>query len=77
LVFCDCGQEFHEDIATFVEATVPVKDMVLGGLSALAANLCPFSGRREVARFGDDFGEPVGEAVEATTAGGLQRSWPA
>jgi hypothetical protein len=38
----------------------------VGVLSALAANLCPFSGRREGARFCDDFGEPVGEAVEAT-----------
>ena len=37
-----------------------------GVWSALAANLCPFSGRLEVARFGDDFGEAVGEAVEAT-----------
>src|SRR6266550_3097093 len=30
-------------------------------LSALAANLCPFSGRRELAHFGNDLGEPVGE----------------
>jgi hypothetical protein len=33
---------------------------------ALAANLCPFSGRRELASFAEDFCEPVGEAVEAT-----------
>jgi len=33
---------------------------------ALAANLCPFSGRRELAGFAKDFSEPVGEAVEAT-----------
>src|SRR5256885_17015277 len=36
------------------------------GWSALAANLCPFSGCREVAGLTEDFGEPVGEAVEAT-----------
>src|SRR5207247_1401413 len=34
--------------------------------SALAANVCPFSGRRELAHFGNDLVEPVGEAVEAT-----------
>jgi hypothetical protein len=32
--------------------------------SALAANLCPFSGCWELAGFTEDFGEPVGEAVE-------------
>ena len=32
---------------------------------ALAANLCPFSWRREVTCFDEDFGEAVGEAVEA------------
>jgi hypothetical protein len=42
------------------------KGEILGGLSALAANLCPFSGCRELAGFTEDFGEPVGEAVEAT-----------
>jgi hypothetical protein len=31
----------------------------------LTGHLCPFSGRHELARFGNDFGEPVGEAVEA------------
>ena len=34
-------------------------------MTGLTGHLCPFSGRREVARFGNDFGEPVGEAVEA------------
>jgi len=34
--------------------------------SALAANLCPSSGRRELAGFFEDFCEPVGKAVEAT-----------
>ena len=29
--------------------------------------LCPFSGRRELARFGNDFGKPVGEPVEVAT----------
>ena len=40
--------------------------MDLSESSALAANLCPFSGCRELAGFTEDFGEPVGEAVEAT-----------
>ena len=31
----------------------------------LPANLCPFSGRRELARFSEDFGEAVGETVKA------------
>jgi len=39
---------------------------ILGGWSALAANLCPFSGCWELAGFTEDFGEPVGEAAEAT-----------
>jgi len=30
------------------------------------ANLCPFCGCRELARFAEDFGEAVGEAIEAT-----------
>src|ERR1700730_7410077 len=38
--------------------------LIAPGWSALAANLCPFSGRRELARFGN-FGKPVGEAFEA------------
>src|SRR3989440_10417488 len=32
--------------------------------ATLPANLCPFSGRRERARFGNDFSKAVGEAVE-------------
>jgi len=39
---------------------------VTPGWSALAANLCPFSGCWELAGFTEDFGEPVGEAAEAT-----------
>jgi hypothetical protein len=35
------------------------------GLPTLPANLCPFSGRRELARFSEDFGEAVGEPVKA------------
>ena len=35
-------------------------------MSTLPANLCPFSGRRELARFDKDFGEAVGEPVEVT-----------
>jgi len=31
----------------------------------LPANLCPFSGRRELACFDKNFGEAVGEPVEA------------
>src|ERR1700730_3041277 len=38
--------------------------LIAPGWSALAANLCPFSGRRELARFGN-FGKPVGEAFVA------------
>ena len=33
--------------------------------ATLPANLCPFSWRREVTCFDEDFGEAVGEAVEA------------
>src|SRR5271157_958684 len=47
-------------------ANHPCGRAVTVGLSALAANLCPFSGRRELAGFAEDFCEPVGEAVEAT-----------
>ena len=32
----------------------------MSGLPTLPANLCPFSGRCEVACFGQDFGEAVG-----------------
>jgi hypothetical protein len=32
----------------------------------LTGHLCPFSGCRELARFAQDFGKAVGEAVEAT-----------
>ncbi len=38
---------------------------ITSGLLTLPANLCPFSGRRELARFSEDFGEAVGETVEA------------
>jgi hypothetical protein len=30
----------------------------------ITGHLCPFSGRRELARFDEDFGEAVREAVE-------------
>jgi hypothetical protein len=33
--------------------------------ATLPANLCPFSWRREVTCFDEDFGKAVGEAVEA------------
>src|SRR5271165_145204 len=47
--------------------TVQVKSALipLSGNATLPANLCPFSGRREFARFGNDFSKSVGEAVEA------------
>ena len=37
----------------------------LSDYRTLPANLCPFSGRRERARFSEDFGEAVGETVKA------------
>jgi hypothetical protein len=37
----------------------------LSGFATLPANRCPFSRRRELARFDKDFGEAVGEAIEA------------
>jgi hypothetical protein len=37
----------------------------VSGYPTLPANLCPFSGRRELARFSEDFGEAVGETVKA------------
>jgi hypothetical protein len=36
----------------------------VSGFATLPANLCPFSWRREVTCFDEDFGEAVGEAVE-------------
>ena len=36
--------------------------------ATLPANLCPFSGRREVACFDKDLGEAVGEAIEANAS---------
>jgi hypothetical protein len=36
----------------------------VSGKPTLPANLCPFSWRREVTCFDEDFGEAVGEAVE-------------
>ena len=38
------------------------------GNPTLPANLCPFSWRREVTCFDEDFGEAVGEAVEANAS---------
>jgi len=38
------------------------------------ANLCPFSGRAEFARFGEHFRGAVGEPVEATTRGAVWQS---
>ena len=38
------------------------------GFATLPANLCPFSWRREVTCFDEDFGEAVGEAVEANAS---------
>ena len=35
------------------------------GMSAYAANLCPLSGGVEFARFREDFGESIGELIEA------------
>ena len=40
----------------------------MSGYGTLPANLCPFSGRREVACFDKDFGEAVGEAIEANAS---------
>ena len=37
----------------------------MSGKATLPANLCPFSGRLERASFSEDFGEAVGETVEA------------
>ncbi len=45
-------------------ATVDV-DFQVSDYATLPANLCPFSGRRELARFSEDFGEAVGETVKA------------
>ena len=40
----------------------------LTGYATLPANVCPFSWRREVTCFDEDFGEAVGEAVEANAS---------
>ena len=45
-----------------------------GVWSALPANLCPFSGRGDFARFRDDLGEPIGEPVEATARSTVRQS---
>src|SRR5580692_9096055 len=47
---------------TGLTRTLPIRE----GLPTLAANLCPLSGGAEFARFADNLGEPVGQAVEAS-----------
>ena len=44
----------------------PETERLNSGLPTLPANLCPLSGSGEFARFADNLGEPVGEAVEAS-----------
>jgi len=41
------------------------------GLSTLLANVCPFSGCGEFARFMKDFAESVGKSIEATAKGSV------
>ena len=52
-------------LISWVDDVQPFRNPVREGLPTLPANLCPFSGRRELARFSEDFGEAVGETVKA------------
>jgi hypothetical protein len=51
-----------------VNAVTVDVDFQVSEYATLPANLCPFSGRRKVACFDKDFGEAVGEAIEANAS---------
>src|SRR5215471_6664484 len=52
---------FHRTTKSVKSSTGPN----LTGNRTLPANLCPFSGRPELACFAEDFAEAVGESIEA------------
>jgi hypothetical protein len=56
--------------ATFIRHS-PAFDMVVIPSSAYPANLCLFLGDAESARFGQYFGEAIGEPVEAAAFGSI------
>jgi hypothetical protein len=37
------------------------------------ANLCPLSGEAEFAKLGEDFGEAIGESIEAASRGAIRQ----
>ena len=47
-----------------------------GGMATYTANLCPLFGRAEFADFREDFGQPIGEPVEATSRRAVRQGSP-